>query len=1432
LTKATIPMNIKCVLTGGCLLLLSLSGTSQRINLEGHTPHPLCAGAVVSVSFTTSGTFEAGNTFRVRLRSESGWRFTDLPGSFTSSPASVTLPATLPAGSYNFFVESTKPVVANNSVYSFTIYTPPSALLTGNSASGAIMNPHQAVNLRTTLTGGAPYTLTLGDGSRLRMPTDYSELTVYPARSTTYTVGSVENTCGTKPGSGSTTVTVNDLGFSIPAREDALPCLGEVLPIHYSASGPLPPNTTFEAEVVDGYTGQRLVTLPVSGTASPLQLRLPATPLSNFGYKIRVYARNGTLSAWYQDGQAVVVRRAPRLALSGPATPMPFGGITTLTVSYTGVESGRIVFSDGQTLSYSEYNQPVGSVSRTVSPSATTSYSIVAFQGSCPQSVTLVNTTARVEVKPGIQFERLSANSVCGGEVVTLYYTASPGYTLPPGLKVRFSDHYQWSDAAVSRPGELTFVAPPAPRLLWRVGIEVFLPNLTERLLQTPPIFSTRVRPTLRLEPRNDSINQPEVRYLSGQLTAGGTTTVVFSNGERGMVYENSTIFYTNQGPVNLILFVARTTSFSVATVSNDCGVGQVLPGAVVVRVRSAAQPGIRIQPIALGAPRYCPGERAEIRFSTIGTFGADNQFRLELSQNGTYVALPTTQQAGSLTFDWPPGWNDRLWVRVTATSPLLHSEAIELYGPGLHRANGILTLATTNAISGASALTVAPGHGVVAEYRFNLGYPPFSYTLLNGEQGRADGSFQRTYFPAQPATYGFASVADRCGTLGTSSGQTRIVVASPVLITGEVARMVGSSSARFCAQRPVLVPFVRFDTPPASVSYVVQVSEDLRAWNTLPASGTSSPLMVQLPTTLAAKSVYYRVAQVAGSDLIVGERAPSLLRIDAPPGLITLSGPNALTLVELPPDGAVTLVATNAPSETHLTLSSGEHTQTAYANYNATAAFHITQPGVYSLVAATNRCGYGQMQGAIRVVMKPHLVRAMVSKQSYCANEPISATYVMGGHYDATNRFMLYADDMARQTSQLLTEASTQTLAVSLSVGLPAGQYTLRVVSSAPSATITAGTPLIVQTPLSASVVSQTLAIYSGDEAGMEINTSTGLPYSVSLSNGQIEQVVSSRQSIPLLFQTGLTSYSVTRAQNSCGTLQPTGVVSVSVLPTAGVQLRVQTLYQGGTNTQLICTGKLLTVLTDATGTFGPANRFTLLMSDATGNNYQPIGSGTSVQSVTAAIPASTVAGGGYRFRLVSSHPIHEGATSKPYLIRASPTGVLTGSASILKGDSARLTVVLTGKAPWQVLITNSTWYDVHWVQQSPFTVTVRPDSTFGYRLYGVSDSQCGAGTATGTARITVAQLLATDLPPQQELQVYPNPTTGQLHLAGPWASPAPTEVRLYSPTGLLLQRLSVQPQQGKLRVQLDAGTVPPGLFFLLVDDGSQQQWLRAMKQ
>jgi YD repeat-containing protein len=81
-----------------------------------------------------------------------------------------------------------------------------------------------------------------------------------------------------------------------------------------------------------------------------------------------------------------------------------------------------------------------------------------------------------------------------------------------------------------------------------------------------------------------------------------------------------------------------------------------------------------------------------------------------------------------------------------------------------------------------------------------------------------------------------------------------------------------------------------------------------------------------------------------------------------------------------------------------------------------------------------------------------------------------------------------------------------------------------------------------------------------------------------------------------------------------------------------------------------------------------------------------------------------------------------------------ALPVATLSGTQTITAGQTANLSVALTGVAPWSIIMNGTTYT----VSASPFSISVSPSITTTYTLTSVSNS-CGAGTVSGSALVTV---------------------------------------------------------------------------------------------
>ncbi|MBO0932306.1 T9SS type A sorting domain-containing protein [Fibrella aquatilis] len=171
----------------------------------------LCVGNNFSVAYTTAGTFNTGNTFRVQIADTTSKNYVDVSLASQANPLTAALPANLKGGPYFVRVTASNPgaeVAGANSPTVLMVKALPTATLLGTQN---IYETYPAT-LTVVLTGDAPWAITYSQdgGSPISFNTAASThlLSVQPAKTATYTLGTVTNNCGTGPVSGTAVVTV------------------------------------------------------------------------------------------------------------------------------------------------------------------------------------------------------------------------------------------------------------------------------------------------------------------------------------------------------------------------------------------------------------------------------------------------------------------------------------------------------------------------------------------------------------------------------------------------------------------------------------------------------------------------------------------------------------------------------------------------------------------------------------------------------------------------------------------------------------------------------------------------------------------------------------------------------------------------------------------------------------------------------------------------------------------------------------------------------------------------------------------------------------------------------------------------------------------------------------------------------------------------
>lgn len=176
----------------------------------------VCAGTSFAVTYTTAGSFNAGNAFKVQIADTTSKNYVDVSAVSTSSTITANLPTTLKGGPYFVRVLATNPGAEVPGLRSPTVLTVrglPGAVLTGNQS----VYEGSPASLSIALTGDGPWSISYGfttDGASQTATSTFQTnanphiLSVQPPKTATYFLTAISNNCGTGPVSGTALVTV------------------------------------------------------------------------------------------------------------------------------------------------------------------------------------------------------------------------------------------------------------------------------------------------------------------------------------------------------------------------------------------------------------------------------------------------------------------------------------------------------------------------------------------------------------------------------------------------------------------------------------------------------------------------------------------------------------------------------------------------------------------------------------------------------------------------------------------------------------------------------------------------------------------------------------------------------------------------------------------------------------------------------------------------------------------------------------------------------------------------------------------------------------------------------------------------------------------------------------------------------------------------
>lgn len=250
-------------------------------------------------------------------------------------------------------------------------------------------------------------------------------------------------------------------------------------------------------------------------------------------------------------------------------------------------------------------------------------------------------------------------------------------------------------------------------------------------------------------------------------------------------------------------------------------------------------------------------------------------------------------------------------------------------------------------------------------------------------------------------------------------------------------------------------------------------------------------------------------------------------------------------------------------------------------------------------------------------------------------------------------------------------------------------------------------------QCPAPTANISGTQSITQGQSATLAITLTGAAPWSITV-NGQVYNNITSSPYQLSVSPASTTTYSISTLSNKCGNGTFSGSATVSVCITAtAVITGTQTINQGqSANLSVALTGNSPWSVVFNGQTYSNITTSPKIISVSPNNNTtytissvsNPCGVGTKSGSAVVSV----------------CHPA---------------TASITGTQTIPSGQSANLSVALTGDSPWSFTVNGQSYNNV---STSPKIISVSPTTNTTYTIANLSNA-CGAGMTSGSALVSV---------------------------------------------------------------------------------------------
>ena len=1304
-TDGTTPITVNNIFASSYQVAVSPASTSTYsvVSMSDSS----CTGsgigtAVVVVNTSPSATISGGGSscaanntnLSIALTGQQPWNITYSDGSTNTSITGITsspyIFAVNPGVSTSYSINTVSDLYCSNNgngTANVLINNTPTATMSG---SGTICKG-DSTNLSVSFTGTQPWNFTYSDGTTNKTITGVTSspysLKVIPGATSTYSMVTVNDASCNGNVSGSAVIQVllpsNPLcacNVSATISGGGNICAGNSVPVSVALTGSSPWNFTYS----DGVTPKTLSGISVSPHLLTLSPAITSTYIITSVNNVACFG-SGAGSAVAQ------VSTSPTASLLG-STNICAGDTASLGITLTGSQPWTVVYSNGSS------NQTITGITNSnyvlkVAPNATKVYSLVSVaDANCAGSV---SGTATVAINAAPTISITGGTTICSGKSTPINFVltgAAPwNFSYSDGTTTLNKSNVNTNPYSVT-------VSPTA--------------NTTYSLLSISDANCTGLasgNTTITVKPANDpTCLCTATANISGggSVCAAGSTNLVFNfTGIKpwSVTYTDGTtpVTLTNitQNSKTVNITPSNTATYVISAINDSTCTGTGSGSAVILK---------NVIPTATlsGKDTICSGLNANLKVAFTGS----SPWSVVYS-DGTTSKTINNILVSPHVFTVSPA--------STTTYNLVSSFDANCTGTVSGSANVLIGAGATATLSGGA--TICKG-GTTNLLVTLTGTAPWNFTYDDGSGPKTvtnvlTSPYTLTVAPTSTSNYSLIDVNDATGGCsGTVSGSATVTLRAnndPICNCSAVALITGGST--ICEGQNAAIQVVLGGTKPWDVIYTDGVKQDtIKNIQTSPHSITVSPSTTTNYSLISVKD-FFCTGSVSGGAVVTVNPNPAG----------TISGSKNMCLG----DTASISVALNGNGPWDLTYTDGSTNTTINNIATSPYTFKVSPlvDKVYSIVSANNATCNGVGAGAATISINAKPTADISGSTSICTGDSTNINFILTG---TSPWNVTYFDGTSNKTINGITSSPAQVFVKPVATT----NYTLISVSDASCSgtitnTITKITVKAANDPtctcVASAVIAGANAVCGNTGSFFTINFTGKKPYTASYTDGTTTSNLSNIQTTPYQVNVNPGStktYSLASFSDSlcAGSTAGSAVITVNAIPTA-------TLSGGGTN----CAGASQNLQIDFTG----VAPWSVTYSD--GNSNQTINNINISPYILTVSPNTTTS-----YSLVSTADANCTGTvsgSADVIISSSPTATIAGSGTICKGQSANISVALTGAKPWSIIYTNGSKSDtINNINTTPHTISISPTTTSAYSLLSVTDASC-SGTVSGSASYTV---------------------------------------------------------------------------------------------